>query len=269
MLDSSLIPADLERIALSAAVAASERLRFHAEQLHMLQVLEKADRTKVSAADMDSHHAIIKILSTTGIPVISEEDSARSSTLQTYWLIDPLDGTDEFLRGDPDYCVLIALIHDARPILGIIGHPAERVLYSAFEDRTGVHCFNEALELEKTFLPRKSDHITKILTSKTRPDPTIARLIDQSGGWEPVSRGSALKCVDLVTEAADLYPRNARLSTWDLAAGDALLRALGGGIFDIESGGLVQYNRTDFKVPFFVASPHEKMALHYINLLKM
>jgi 3'(2'), 5'-bisphosphate nucleotidase len=248
-------------IAISAAIKASRILLEYFKRLATLTVQHKADRTRVSEADLTAHRILNAALENTGIPVISEEAAAPGNIGSDYWLIDPLDGTDEFLSGNPEFCVCIALISRGAPVFGILAWPVERKLFVS--ENKAVHELDFEANVVRVWAPPVSSDIRNVLVSRTRPDPSVAALLEATPAWRSVTRGSALKCVDLITGEADVYPRNAALSAWDLAAGDALLRALGGGLYHHQTGELLQYHAKETKLQPFVGAASRDKALAY------
>jgi 3'(2'), 5'-bisphosphate nucleotidase len=252
-------------LALLAAREASSVLMRHFNALEGIQISRKADYSQVSEADFAAHHVISDILAASGIPVLSEESAQHPEIEHTYWLIDPLDGTDEFLSGNPEFCVLIALIDHETPVLGALGHPVAGVTYLSDSANHCVHRYGHDGALQQTFKAKGSSEIRRVMTSRSRPDTTVDALLRATPAWTPVHRGSALKCVDLLTGAADVYPRNAHLSTWDLAAGDALLRALGGGLYNAKTLEPLRYPHTSTKSPWFIGAPDFKQVKTYFD----
>lgn len=200
----------------------------------------KGDGSPVSEADMAAEALIrARLLAAYPYwPIVSEE-RAESHVVPvhgTFLIVDPLDGTRPFLAGKPDFCVLIGLIEKGVPIAGAIHAPVCGRSWWA-----GAHAFTTA--------GRDFGTATRIAPSPPRARIAIVSrdeageksrpLCASLGASEILAENSALKFARLADGEADLYPRNGRTMQWDIAAGDAVLRALGGGVFDLERRPLV------------------------------
>lgn len=221
-------------------------------------VFEKGDASPLTAADLASHHRILQGLKslTPSLPVLSEESApmneAERMSWSTYWLVDPLDGTKEFLKRNGEFTVNISLIEDHIPTLGIVHVPAKRLTYvgqggsSAFridpdQSKTSIHALGEAQ------VP------VRVLGSRSHPSPDLEAFLKKQGEVviEPV--GSSLKFCRVAEGSADLYPRFGPTSEWDTAAGQAVLEAAGGRVVDLQ-GRRLRYNlRPSLLNPYFLA----------------
>lgn len=222
----------------------------------------KSDRTPVTQADRAAEALIEKGLKDIlpDVPMVGEEASAigRIPDLKDathFWLVDPLDGTREFISGSGDYTVNIALIHSGVPILGVVYAPALGELYAGYGE-TAIR-WKEESETEKQINVRKppKEGLT-VVASRGHGDSTkLEDFLSQYKVEKLVKRGSSLKICVIAAGKADLYPRFGKTYEWDTAAGDAVLRAAGGKITDIE-GNLLVYGRAHerFLNPEFIAS---------------
>lgn len=201
----------------------------------------KADGSLVSEADTASEAHILHRLSEAfpGIPVVSEENAASHSgdPGPRFLLVDPLDGTRAFLSGGADFCVLVALVSRGTPVAGVLHAPATGQTWWA-----GATAFRAAGGLSgavRLSLPpvRKTGRIAVISAEFAMESST--HLCAALGISEMRKENSALKFVRVAEGDADLYPRIGRTMQWDVAAGDALLRALGGGVYDLAGKPLV------------------------------
>jgi len=222
----------------------------------------KADQSPVTAADEASDAIIAKGLSRLlpGIPVVSEERQPPSlAPGETFALVDPLDGTKEFLAGNGEFAINLALVTDGQPRAGLIAAPALGLVYRGVVGRLA-----ERLHLAAGAPP---DQATKVVAIKTRPPPAdgmvavVSRshldratdgFLDRLSLSKRLSFGSALKLCRIAEGAADVYPRLAPTSEWDIAAGHAIIVAAGG-ILAAPDGAPLTYGRTGFRVPAFVA----------------
>ena len=200
----------------------------------------KPDGSPVSAADMASEQVIVSALRTRfpQWPVVSEEgDPAMRPEGSTYFLVDPLDGTRAFLAGRPDFCVLIALIEGGVPIAGAIHQPVGDGNWWS-----GIDAFRGDPDKDaERLVPRQEGHAEGniAIVSAEHAGAASRDLCESLQITEIRSENSALKFVRLAEGDADLYPRVGRTMQWDVAAGDALLRCLGGGIRDLEGRSFV------------------------------
>ncbi|MFY8112584.1 MAG: 3'(2'),5'-bisphosphate nucleotidase CysQ family protein [Rhabdaerophilum sp.] len=215
----------------------------------------KPDGSPVSAADMASEQVIVSALRERfpQWPVVSEEgEAAMPAEASTFFLVDPLDGTRAFLAGRPDFCVLIALIERGIPIAGAIHQPVGDGNWWS-----GIHAFRgDPAEDAEMLVPgpgERSGGAIAIISAE-HAGAASRVLCDRMDIAEIRSENSALKFVRLAEGEADLYPRIGRTMQWDVAAGDALLRCLGGGVRDLDGQSLVYGDsRHGWANPDFVA----------------
>lgn len=255
---SILLP-ELKRLIIHAGDAIME-IYCHKEQWDTQQ---KTNDTPVTAADLAAQEILLKGLTalTPELPVLSEEDHIPAwSTRQdwtTYWLLDPLDGTREFLQGNGEFTVNIALIHANQPIFGLVYAPASHTLYWGSESLGAwkEQSFQKATRIHV----RQPDKQCLLLTSRRHSDKetqVLQTLIDQGiyTTLNTESLGSSLKFCRIAEGFADLYLRLAPTSEWDTAAAQAVLEAAGGVILRIPQGSRLQYNQQDSLTnPSFIA----------------
>lgn len=218
------------RAALRAAEQAAAAIMVYFRR--PLAVRQKADRSPVTAADLAAHAAIAAELEPLGLPIVSEEAAAERAEWRRFWLVDPLDGTREFVAGIDEFTVNIALIDQGRPILGVLAAPARGEYAIGVPgdgaERRGADGRWQALDAR-----RRPPGPWRIALSRFHGDAELDAIGARLGGVEPVVLGSALKFLALAMGTVDLYPRRrAALREWDLAAGDALLSAAGGALYD-------------------------------------
>jgi 3'(2'), 5'-bisphosphate nucleotidase len=226
----------------------------------------KSDSSPVTAADEASDAVIARGLSQIlpGLPIVSEETTIQPTSIPpgaSFALVDPLDGTKEFLAGTNEFTVNIALVVDGRPVAGFISAPALGLLYRGVVGR-GAEC----LRLVPGALPARASAITTIRT-RPRPSEGIVATVSRSHieaatdaflarlpVVERLSCGSALKFCRIADGTADVYPRLSPTSEWDVAAGHALISAAGG-FLATPDGGPLSYGRAQagYLVPGFVA----------------
>lgn len=216
----------------------------------------KSDQSPVTQADLAAHKILIKGLSqlTPNIPVVSEEDPDSlqiPSTYQKYWLLDPLDGTKEFLNRDVEFTCNLALIELHRTIFGLVTLPVMGLLYFGGKD-LGSYRLNHSGD--KTQLHcRRSPHICRVVTSKSHLNAETETFIHSLElPVELVQVGSSLKFIRIAEGLADLYPRIAPTREWDTAAAQAVLEGAGGSVAQLDGSPLI-YGKTEILNPNFVA----------------
>ncbi|MBV9425968.1 MAG: 3'(2'),5'-bisphosphate nucleotidase CysQ [Solirubrobacterales bacterium] len=218
----------------------------------------KADGSPVTDADRRAQAIICARLSdiAPGVAIVAEESVNGSSSLKVgpgkLWLVDPLDGTKEFLDRNGEFTINIALIEAGAPVLGVVFAPALERLFAA---APGVGAAVEDAAGQRRLSARATppDGAT-IVSSRSHGDPdALARFTAGRRVAASVTAGSSLKFCLIAAGEADLYPRFGRTMEWDTAAGDAVLRAAGGRVTDLR-GHPLRYGKPGFENPHFVAS---------------
>jgi 3'(2'), 5'-bisphosphate nucleotidase len=219
-------------------------------------VEQKDDKSPLTAADMASHKAIVARLGelTPDIPVLSEEAAnisyAKRSGWHTYWLIDPLDGTKEFIKRNGEFTVNIALIHDGVPVLGVVHVPVSGVTYAACEGQGAVK--EVPGEGEKAISVRKlTGGPVAVVGSRSHRGDSLNSFLDKLGDHEIVSMGSSLKICLVAEGVADVYPRLGPTSEWDTAAAHCVVEQAGGSLTDLEMKPLRYNTKESLLNPFF------------------
>ena len=225
------------------------------------EVETKADATPLTQADLRAHQVIADGLRALAphLPVLSEEAEPppfrERRHWRRYWLVDPLDGTKEFVNRNGEFTVNIALIEDGTPVLGVVGVPVGDVVYVG-ERRAG-----QAFRVDasgRTRLqarPMGADAIT-VVASRRHGGDRLARYLDVLAERFEVSRkpvGSSLKLCILAAGQADLYPRLGPTSEWDIAAAHAVLAAAGGAVMRLDGTPLVYNAKESLLNPDFIA----------------
>lgn len=228
-----------------------------------LDVTCKDDGSPVTVADRLAEALIEKALAdlTPGIPFVGEEavSAGRIPDLSAgdcFWVVDPLDGTRDFIRGSPDYTVNIALVRDGAPVMGVIYAPAHGRLYAAHGPGTAIR-WHEETRIEKPLRVRPAPAAgLTVLTSHVHADAGRLDTILEGYKIARILRaGSSLKLCSIAAGKADLYPRFGPTCEWDTAAGQAILHAAGGRLAAFD-GTPLSYGRVGdrFLNPPFVAS---------------
>lgn len=215
-------------------------------------IYEKEDKSPLSEADLLSNTIICDSLAKFNLPILSEENSVISFEERKNWeyffLVDPLDGTKEFIKRNGEFTVNIALIHKQSPVLGVVYAPALNLMYSA---KKGEGAFkNDEL------LPLALNKDTyKIVASKSHMSDETKDFIDKlevDKKKELISMGSSLKLCLVASDEADIYPRLAPTMEWDTAAADAIVREAKKMSYDFYSKKPLLYNKENLKNPYFV-----------------
>lgn len=235
---------------LSLALDASEKAsKAILDSKSNLKIWQKEDKTKVSSADMASNEILTQMLSSSGIKVFSEEKILHyeeRKNLEYFWLIDPLDGTSGFLEGSDEFCIMISLIYQNRPILALIKNPSNGEVFYAHKD-TKVYKNDKILEKnEDFFLANKNT----ALLGKNYPNKDKTFLKNHE--LKTLNIGSGLKFNALLEGKAGVYRRVENLSIWDIAAGDFLVNQNGGFMGDFNQNPLL-YNQKNLKASSFIA----------------
>jgi len=228
------------------------------------QVENKSDSSPLTEADLASHHCIVDGLNalTPDIPVLSEESSINDLkgriSWRKYWLIDPLDGTKEFIKKNGEFTVNIALIENGVAVFGVVYAPALNVLYyggteGAFKIGDTVNKPEEATPIQVKSLPVKGDKWS-IVGSRSHQSDEFLEFVSGINNHEIVSMGSSLKICLVAEGKADLYPRLGLTSEWDTAAAHAVVNAAGGLLLQYPELIPLEYNTRPETLlnPFFV-----------------
>jgi 3'(2'), 5'-bisphosphate nucleotidase len=207
----------------------------------MMDSMTKEDGSPVTEADQKAEDYITKKLKelTPEVLIIGEEAVAGGyrpdvSDAEYYWLVDALDGTKEFISGSGDYTVNIALIHQGNPILGVVYAPYLGEMYTGNLETGATRWIDEVetqKEIETRKIPRKG--LTVVSSKSHGSGDKLNDFLDQFHVEKVIKKGSSLKICIIAAGKADLYPRFGPTCEWDIAAGDAVLRAAGGGLSDI------------------------------------
>lgn len=203
-------------------------------------VYEKSDASPLTDADLAAHNIIVKELEAISeLPILSEEsadiDWQTRKTWTDYWLVDPLDGTKEFVKKNGEFTVNIALISQGKPILGVVYAP---VLKHTYVGVTGMGAYKTEQQTTTPIEPQphQSGQSWKVVGSRSHQSPEIKTLLaNLAGETELVAMGSSLKLCLVAEGKAHLYPRLGPTSEWDTAAAQAVVEAAGGTVTVIKS----------------------------------
>lgn len=243
-------------------------------------VEQKDDKSPLTLADKRSHETIAGVLEQTitvnnsTVPILSEEGRDipydERKKWEYFWLVDPLDGTKEFVRKNGEFTVNIALIHKHKPVLGIIYIPVKDVFYFAAINFGTYKLENsetitddlsiEALISKSQRLPLDNNNKTSLTVIGSRSHTSeefsefVKRLEAKYGNVEFISSGSSLKLCIVAEGKADVYPRFGPTMEWDTAAGQVIVEQADGSVMDIQTRKPLRYNKNSLLNPFFIVS---------------
>ena len=215
----------------------------------------KADDSPVTAADLAAHRVLVDGLAalTPDIPIVSEEDASSVETGRhsaCYWLIDPLDGTKEFINRNDEFTCNLALVEDHRPTLGFVSIPALGLLYTGGPD-VGAQRITAQGQVTR-LNPKPVAGLTRVVASKSHLNAETQAFIDAiAGEVELIQAGSSLKFLRIAEGLADCYPRLGPTCEWDTAAAHAVVLGVGGSVADLD-GEELRYGKDDILNPHFV-----------------
>ncbi|MEO5806078.1 3'(2'),5'-bisphosphate nucleotidase CysQ [Devosia sp.] len=225
---------------------------------------KKADGSPVTIADAAAEEVILDFLAKTGLPVLAEESAAAGLIPvlgERYFVVDPLDGTKEFIKRNGEFTVNIALVENGRPIAGVVLAPVtgETFIGSA-EGAYACNTFSGVVE-NKRSISVASGGPLRIVASRSHGHKALAALCERMDVASDVSVGSSLKFCLLARGDAQLYPRFTPTCEWDTAAGQAVLEAAGGAVVTLD-GEPLRYGKASerFYNPFFVAAASLELA---------
>lgn len=275
----------LQTALLASLEAGEEIMRIYTDPKQDFGIERKADNSPLTLADKASHKVIMRYLAATPIPVLSEEGRhlpyEERSGWDCLWVVDPLDGTKEFIKKNGEFTVNVALVQQGAPVLGVVYVPATRVLYYGIVGEGAWKCTVPALGSglpeadslaaflslgapsdgkapfggEQLPVGRGHDVFT-VVASRSHMSPETQAYIQEMervhGQVCTVSSGSSIKICLVAEGVADAYPRYAPTMEWDTAAGDAVARAAGRAVRNAENGKPLLYNKPDLLNPWFL-----------------
>jgi 3'(2'), 5'-bisphosphate nucleotidase len=245
----------------------------------------KEDTSPLTLADKQAHQVITRRLAPFEIPILSEEGRNiafhERQNWKQLWIVDPLDGTKEFIKRNGEFTVNIALVRAGKPVLGVVYWPVKDILYLG-DHETGACKIQKAstqlkageagdfqnlldkafFKIEKLPLKDSKPSVFTIVGSRSHPSPELEALVEkirkEYGGVDFISAGSALKICLVAEGAADLYPRLGPTMEWDTAAGQAVAEASGASVLDYEKKTPLTYNKENLLNPWFVVKTGDR-----------
>jgi len=270
---------ELLYLAIGAAIQAGEAvLKVYDTDF---SVEHKSDSSPLTLADRESHRILEKSLKTTGIPILSEEGRhlpyEERKAWKTFWLLDPLDGTKEFVKRNGEFTVNIALVTDGKPVMGVIYVPVVDDLYFGTIESGAYKVTTAAARLLSPYLnaattllqmpeqlssaerlpsPLYSPERFTVVGSRSHSTPEVNKIVEElknkHGEVELISAGSSLKICMVAEGRAQLYPRTGPTMEWDTAAGQAIAEAAGAEMVVFDTGAPMRYNKENLLNPWFI-----------------
>lgn len=250
MLNINSLLSQIEQIAVEAG---HEIMKIYAREF---TIEEKDDKSPLTEADKAAHEVIVRGLNAleVKIPILSEEDAdnfAGADANGRYWLVDPLDGTKEFIKRNGEFTVNIALIEQGKPILGVVYAPVLETTYAAAEG-VGAFKVNANGQREAIQVAGKPSGAWKVVGSRSHPSPDLASWLEKLGDHEMHPMGSSLKLCLVAEGKADVYPRLGPTCLWDTGAAHAVVLQAGGRVDNIDGEPLTYMNPKKKLNPYFV-----------------
>ena len=245
------------QIALEAAVKAGENIMEVYNSTESINYERKADDSPLTIADKKSHNTIIDFLKDTDIDIISEESKSieyqERKNWEEYWLIDPLDGTKEFIKKNGEFTVNIALIKNNKPHLGIVYCPVKKILYWNDNDKKVFKREKEETrEIKKRKPINENEEGLRVVVSRSHMSEETSEYVNKLTRPKLISCGSSLKFLYIADNKADIYPRFGPTMEWDTAAAHSILNALEIHVINLDTGRELSYNKENLLNPYFI-----------------
>jgi 3'(2'), 5'-bisphosphate nucleotidase len=243
-------------VAINAAEAASVKI-LEVYNSGDFQAEAKGDHSPLTLADKKGHNIIVELLKVTRLPMLSEEGKSipyqDRKGWEYFWMVDPLDGTKEFIKRNGEFTVNIALIHKNRPVLGVVAVPVTGEVFYAAEG-CGVWLKKDGIakQLPKRLPVDLQQPGLRVVASRSHMSDDTQQFIDRLKEPTLVSKGSSLKFLLLVEGKADVYPRYAPTMEWDTAAAHAIVNACGMKVTQTGKETELMYNKEDLLNPWFL-----------------
>lgn len=216
--------------------------------------IKKEDQSPLTLADLESNSYILSALKvlTPDIPIISEEslciDFNQRKSWKTFWLVDPLDGTKEFIKGTGYFTVNIALISEGKPVLGVIEVPYVQQVYYASNEEAFFWDRKKGIPPKQLHVRPLNHQQCTVVASRDHSGPAVQALCDKLPDATLTSIGSSLKFCLIAAGEADVYLRDGNTMEWDTAAAHAVLQAAGGNVYTLD-GKILRYNKENLTNP--------------------
>tara|TARA_B110000438_G_C15817788_1_gene652751 strand:- start:3385 stop:4197 length:813 start_codon:yes stop_codon:yes gene_type:complete len=232
----------------------------------------KDDNSPITKADKASHKLILNRLKelTPQIPILSEEDANIPLNIRSkwheYWLVDPLDGTKEFIKRNGEFTVNIALIRDNKPVFGVIYVPAINETFWGAINYGSFHIKGDHKEKKISVINTNESRI-KIITSSSHPSKKLNNFLEKVDNYQIITKGSSLKLCLVASGEVNVYPRFGPTSEWDIAAGEAIVNFAGGNIINLHGKPLTYNLKESFLNPEFLCACSNSLNEKLLSLL--
>lgn len=251
---------DIDTSLLTLAIRASEEACREILQVYHsgdFQAESKGDNSPLTRADKQAHHVITSVLESSGLPVLSEEGKAipyaERKDWHYFWMVDPLDGTKEFLKRNGEFTVNIALIHKDTAVLGVVAIPVTGEVFYAVQ---GMGAFvrrgNAVTPLTKRLPVDLKQSNLRVVASRSHMNDETRTFIEALREPTLVSQGSSLKFLLLAENKADVYPRYAPTMEWDTAAAHIIMNEIGLKVLQLNEREELVYNKENLLNPHFL-----------------
>lgn len=259
----------------AALLAGAEIMEVYEDPNADFQVERKADNSPLTIADRRANETITRVLQQMPYPTLSEEGKQlpyeERADWKELWIVDPLDGTKEFIKRNGEFTVNIAFVREGVPVMGVIYVPVKKSLYFA-DETLGAYKVEDIVRIDTDSLKDLTERAVRlpmeeerdtfvVVASRSHCTPEteayIERMRQEHGRVELRSSGSSLKICLVAEGKADVYPRFAPTMEWDTAAGHAIVRAAGGEIWQAEKHEPLQYNKENLLNPWFIVERKE------------
>ena len=259
----------------AALLAGAEIMEVYEDPNADFQVERKADNSPLTIADRRANETITRVLQQMPYPTLSEEGKqlpyAERADWKELWIVDPLDGTKDFIKRNGEFTVNIAFVREGVPVMGVIYVPVKKSLYFA-DETLGAYKVEDIVRIDTDSLKDLTERAVRlpmeeerdtfvVVASRSHCTPEteayIERMRQEHGRVELRSSGSSLKICLVAEGKADVYPRFAPTMEWDTAAGHAIVRAAGGEIWQAEKHEPLQYNKENLLNPWFIVERKE------------
>lgn len=232
---------------------------------------EKEDKSPLTEADTAAHHVITSRLARLqpALPILSEEaivDFSGADSSGRYWLVDPLDGTKEFIKRNGEFTVNIALIEKGRSILGVVYAPVLDAVYLAAEGSGAFKAGSDRIRAPIHVAEHTEGTSWRVVGSRSHAGDTLTAFLHRLGTHELISMGSSLKFCLVAEGNADVYPRLGPTSLWDTAAAQCVVEQAGGGVIQLTGEPLSYADPSAILNPYFVV--HGKSTVYWADLVR-
>ncbi|MEQ9468772.1 MAG: 3'(2'),5'-bisphosphate nucleotidase CysQ [Ekhidna sp.] len=248
----------LLRVAKKAALAAGVEILTIYESGDF-SIEAKSDDSPLTLADKAAHRKIVSFLEETGMPILSEEGRdipfEERSEWEYFWMVDPLDGTKEFIKRNGEFTVNIALIHKGKSILGVVYPPVIGEMYWALDGQGSFRERNGEVAQINTTKKSLNESGLKVVASRSHMSAETEGYIAKFENPEIVSKGSSLKFLLVASGEADVYPRFGPTMEWDTAAAHVIVTEAGGRVVLDDETTPLEYNKENLLNPYFLVLP--------------